>query len=83
MALLLKALTYLGFVPDSLDGVPHEVRSFIAGQLGLLWDFSEQYRWESRTRDQHLLDPAAHRLAVPHGSGQGRPGTLAARGGRV
>jgi hypothetical protein len=23
MALLLKALTYLGYVPDSLDGVPH------------------------------------------------------------
>jgi uncharacterized protein DUF4158 len=31
MALLLKALTYLGYVPDSLDCVPCEVRSFIAG----------------------------------------------------
>lgn len=43
MALLLKALTYFGYVPDSLDRVPHDVRSFIAGQLGLLWDFSEVY----------------------------------------
>ena len=32
MGLLLKALTYLGYVPDSLDCVPHDVRSFIAGQ---------------------------------------------------
>ena len=60
MALLLKALTYLGYVPDSLDCVPHEVRSFIAGQLGLLWDFSEQYRWDSRTRDLHLFEIRRH-----------------------
>jgi hypothetical protein len=45
MALLLKALTYFGYVPDSLNWVPHDVRSFIAGQLGLLWDFSEAYLW--------------------------------------
>jgi Domain of unknown function (DUF4158) len=44
MALLLKAQTYLGYVPDSLDSVPHHLRSFIAGQLGLLGDFSEAYR---------------------------------------
>jgi hypothetical protein len=60
MALLLRALTYLGYVPDSLDGVPHDVRSFIAGQLGLLWDFSEAYRWDSRTRGQHLFDIRQH-----------------------
>ena len=60
MALLLKALTYLGYVPDSLDCVPHEVRSFIAGQLGLLWDFSEQYRWDSRTRELHLFAIRRH-----------------------
>lgn len=36
MALLLKALTYLGYVPEKLDRMPGEVRSFIAGQLGLL-----------------------------------------------
>ena len=55
MALLLKALTYLGYVPEKLDRMPGEVRSFIAGQLGLLWDFCDQYRWDSRTRDQHLF----------------------------
>jgi hypothetical protein len=60
MALLLKALTYLGYVPDSLDDVPHDVRSFIAGQLGLLWDVSEAYRWDNRTRGQHLFEIRQH-----------------------
>src|SRR5262245_13032640 len=60
MALLLKALTYLGYVPDSLDDVPLDVRSFIAGQLGLLWDVSEAYRWDSRTRGQHLFAIRQH-----------------------
>jgi hypothetical protein len=60
MALPLKALTYLGYVPDSLDNVPLEVRSFIAGQLGLLWDFSEAYPWDSRTRGQHLFAIRQH-----------------------
>lgn len=54
MALLLKALDYLGYVPDGLETVPSAVRAFIASQLGLLWDCSEHYVWESRTRDQHL-----------------------------
>jgi hypothetical protein len=39
MALLLKALTYLGYVPDRLQGIPDEVRTFVAGQLGLMWDY--------------------------------------------
>jgi hypothetical protein len=60
MGLLLKALTYLGYVPDSLDCVPHDVRSFIAGQLGLLWDLSQEYRWDSRTRGQHLFEIRQH-----------------------
>ena len=55
MALLLKALAYLGYIPEKLDCMPSEVRSFIAGQLGLLWDFCERYPWDSRTRDQHLF----------------------------
>ena len=54
MALLLKAVAYLGYVPEHLEGIPGAVRSFIAGQLGLLWDFSSGYPWDSRTRDQHL-----------------------------
>jgi hypothetical protein len=55
MALLLKTLGYLGYVPDSLAQIPPQVRSFVAGQLGLLWDFSDHYGWDSRTRGQHLF----------------------------
>ena len=55
MALLLKALAYLGYVPEKLDCMRSEVRSFIPGQLGLLWDFCERYPGDSRTRDQHLF----------------------------
>ena len=55
MALLLKALGYLGYVPEKLNSIPGEVRSFIAGQLGLLWDFREQYPWDSRRRKQHIF----------------------------
>jgi hypothetical protein len=54
VALLLKTLEYLGYVPPTLEPIPREVRSFIVGQLGLLWDFSEHYVWESRTREQPL-----------------------------
>jgi hypothetical protein len=32
MALLLKALPYLGYVLDGLDQIPPEVRAFVAGQ---------------------------------------------------
>lgn len=50
MALLLKTLPHLGYVPD----IPPEVRDFIAGQIGLLWDCSESYPWHSSTFDLHL-----------------------------
>jgi TnpA family transposase len=60
MALLLKAVNYLGYVPDSLEMIPPEVRTFVAGQLGLLWDRSETYAWSSRTRDQHLAQIRQH-----------------------
>ena len=55
MALLLKTLPYLGYVPESLDRIPPEVHTFVAAQLGLLWDHSKHYVWNSRTRDQHLF----------------------------
>jgi TnpA family transposase len=54
MALLLKALLHLGYVPDPMPRIPEEVRSFVAGQLGLLWDCSEAYSWQGSTRDYHL-----------------------------
>ena len=70
MALLLKALTYLGYVPDSLDDVPHDVRSFIAGQLGLLWDCLRGVSvGQPHARPAPVCDPAAHGLALPHRSG--------------
>jgi len=53
-ALLLKVLPYLGYVPEGFGQIPQEVRAFIAGQLGLLWDSSEAYPWQSSTRDYHL-----------------------------
>jgi hypothetical protein len=34
MALLLKTLDYLGYVPESLAQIPVEVRSFVAGNSG-------------------------------------------------
>jgi hypothetical protein len=34
--------------------VPQEVRTFITGQLGLLWDRFEDYPWYTSTRDYHL-----------------------------
>lgn len=54
MALLLKTLPYLGYVPDRLADIPPEVRDFIAGQIGLLWDCSESYPWHSSTFDHHV-----------------------------
>jgi hypothetical protein len=53
MALLLKTLPHLGYVPDRREDIPPEVREFIAGQIGLLWDCSEGYPWQSSTFDHH------------------------------
>jgi len=54
VALLLKVLPYLGYVPERLGDVAQEVRTFITGQLGLLWDRSDDYPWYTSTRDYHL-----------------------------
>lgn len=53
-AILLKSLLYLGYFPTDLDQVPDTVRTFIANQLGLLWDHTDQYQWESGTRDYYF-----------------------------
>ena len=34
-----------------LDRIPPDVHTFVAGQLGLIWDHSKHYAWNSRTRD--------------------------------
>jgi hypothetical protein len=54
VAVLLKAVQYLGYFPDELRQVPEVVRTFIAHQLQLLWDHTEDYPWQSRSRDTHL-----------------------------
>jgi hypothetical protein len=45
MALLLKTLPHLGYLLGRLDEVPPQVREFVAGQIGLLWDCSKSYPW--------------------------------------
>jgi hypothetical protein len=54
VAVLLKAVQYLGYFPGDLRQVPEAVRTFIAHQLQLLWDYIEDYPWHSRTHDRHL-----------------------------
>ncbi len=54
VAVLLKSLLYLGYFPTHLDQVPETIRTFIAHQLGLLWDHTDQYPWEGSTKDYHL-----------------------------
>ena len=54
VAVLLKAVQYLGYFPDTLQHVPEAVRLFIAHQLQLLWDHTAAYPWQSRSHDTHL-----------------------------
>jgi len=58
MALLLKTLSHLGYVPHPRPPIPEEVRLFVAGQLGLLWDPSKAYSWHGSTHDYHLAQLA-------------------------
>jgi hypothetical protein len=44
----------LGYFPENLQQLPGSIRSFIGRQLGLLTDFTNQYPWESSTRERHL-----------------------------
>jgi TnpA family transposase len=55
VAVLLKAVQYLGYFPSPLSQVPAAVRTFIAHQLQLLWDHTPDYPWQSTTHDRHLL----------------------------
>jgi TnpA family transposase len=54
VAVLLKAVQYLGYFPDDLQQVPEVVRLFMAHQLQLLWDHTADYPWHSRTHHRHL-----------------------------
>jgi uncharacterized protein DUF4158 len=55
VAVLLKAVQYLGYFPSALSQVPAAVRTFLAHQLHLLWDHPPDYPWHSTTHDRHLL----------------------------
>ena len=60
MALLLKTICHLGYVPDPMPQIPEEVRGFVAAQLGLLWDSSESCSWPGSTLDYHLAQIRQH-----------------------
>ncbi len=49
VAVLLNSLKHLGYFPHSLTEIPLQVRTFIAHQLNLLWDYSEEYAWNGGT----------------------------------
>lgn len=55
VAVLLKAVQYLGYFPNDLQQVPSAVKTFLAHQLGLLWDRPADYPWRSGTHDAHLV----------------------------
>lgn len=54
VAVLLKAVQYLGYFPTDLRQAPSNVRLFIGHQLQLLWDHTQDYPRHHSTRDVHL-----------------------------
>jgi hypothetical protein len=60
VAVLLKAVQYLGYFPDDLQQVPEAVRTFIAHQLQLLWDHTADYPRHPSTHDVHVALIRSH-----------------------
>jgi hypothetical protein len=54
VAVLLTSLRYLGYFPPTLHEVPTDVTTFIAHQLGLLWEPRLPYPADEHTRRYHL-----------------------------
>ncbi|MBV9323223.1 MAG: DUF4158 domain-containing protein [Chloroflexi bacterium] len=54
--LQLKALPYLGFVPDDLGGAPARVVSYLALQLSVSSEALQQYGDREHTRTDHLQE---------------------------
>jgi len=53
--------TGISFRPKvDFSQIPEEVRAFVAGQLGLLWDSSEAYSWHGSTLDFRLAQIRQH-----------------------
>jgi len=53
-AILLKSLQHLGYFPQHINEIPNQIKAFVAKQLDLADSPSEQYLWETRTRDNHF-----------------------------
>lgn len=53
VAVLLKSLDYLGYLPGGFDEVPEQVKIFVAHQLNSLWEITAQYDWLSSAKDRH------------------------------
>jgi len=59
-AVLLKSLQYLGYFPTDVGEIPVAVKLFIAQQLNLPSDLSNQYPWDSGTRGDHFARIRQH-----------------------
>ena len=52
LVLLLKTLQHLGYLRLAASmRSPPEVREFVAGQIGLLWDCSDRHRFGNKNRE--------------------------------
>ena len=60
VAILLKSLQHLGYLPQRINEVPEQVKVYIARQLDLVGDPSEHYLWQTRTRDNHFARIRQH-----------------------
>src|SRR5258708_39912204 len=56
MALLLKTISHLGYVPDPMRQIPEAAWAFAAAQLGLLSASSQSPSWHGRPRDYALCE---------------------------
>ena len=65
MALLLKALTYLGYVPDSLDNVPLTIRLVPCGVI--FWRSSKEDLQQPKDVGASLLTAQRRQKARPTG----------------
>jgi TnpA family transposase len=59
-ALQLCILRYLGFVPDNLQAIPHEVIAFVAEQLAIDPSVLPLYASRRRTQTDHQLHVQAY-----------------------
>ena len=79
MALLLKALPFLGYVQNGIAQIPPAVRGVYRGAVGAIVGSVRAIRLgRAHTRPTPLSHPAAHRMASAHGAGQGESGAMAA-----